>query len=62
MKYMPSDWALMPLVAIILAAALYYFALRRRGYGHLAAILYALPLLLAGVVTIWLLGGFVVAP
>lgn len=62
MRYMPSDWALLPLVAIVVASLLYYFALRRRGYGHLAAGLYALPLILAGMVTIWLLGGFVTAP
>lgn len=59
---MLSDWAILPFAAIIVASVVYYLALRRRGYGDLAASLYALPLILAGVATIWLLDGFAATP
>lgn len=62
MSYMTSDWPFLPIGAIIIVSLVYYLALRRRGYHHLTAILYALPIVLAGVVAIWLLGGFAVAP
>ena len=62
MSYMPSDWALLPIGAIIVVSLAYYLALRRRGYHHPTAILYALPIVLAGIAAIWLLGGFAVAP
>lgn len=60
MEYTLVDWARLPLVALVIVSLVYCFALRRRGYGYFTALLYASPIVVAGIAVIWFLGG--VAP